>query len=133
MNKREDLIARLCDAKKDELSIGECWNLMDEAADMLEADAQAAPQEPVLYKYEHIYGYLSDQYSTTQWKPTWVDKWLETKLYAAPNPQRPRLTDEEIDAIPFNGYTNLRQRFESENECLRAFARAIEAKVRGEA
>lgn len=50
----------------------------------------------------------------------------------APQPQRPRLTDAEIDAIPFNGFTNLRQRFESENECLRSFARAIERKVRGE-
>jgi hypothetical protein len=39
-------------------------------------------------------------------------------LYAAP-PQRPRLTDEEIDALPWNGSP-------------RQFARAIERKVRGE-
>jgi len=46
---------------------------------------QAVPdQEPVMYKYEHLYGYLSDQYSEIQWIENWSENWIETKLYAAP-------------------------------------------------
>lgn len=42
---RADLIRRLETAKQDGLSIGECWNLMDLAAALLEADK--AGGEPV--------------------------------------------------------------------------------------
>lgn len=38
MTTREQLIEALHNAKKNSLSVGECWNLMDAAADMLEAD-----------------------------------------------------------------------------------------------
>jgi hypothetical protein len=35
-----NLIELLTDAKKNNIGIGECWNLMDEAADLLEAQAK---------------------------------------------------------------------------------------------
>ena len=118
---RKKLIERLRECRYELIP----YLLMRQAADMLEADAPAVPQEPVLYKYEHIYGYLPDQYSPTPWEPTWVEKWLETKLYAAPQPQ-PRLTDAEILTLWAQTYV---ERGTSGIE----FARVIEAKVRGEA
>ena len=142
---RKELIARLRKDALEHKEVAHCcdcppentqnWKHMQtclDAADMLEADVQpAVPQEPVAW-----YEYNAD-----------LDAWFlayghnpkaKTRPLifgdAAPQPksQRPRLTDEEIDSVPFNGFTDLRQRFESENECLRAFARAIERKVRGE-
>lgn len=132
---RKELIARLRKDALEHKEVAHCcdcppentqnWKHMQtclDAADMLEADVQpAVPQEPVGYVYwnkGHAEGALDNQLL----KPG-------TPLYTAP---QPRLTDEEIDSVPFNGFTDLRQRFESENECLRAFARAIEAKLRGE-
>jgi hypothetical protein len=39
MTTTTNLIELLTDAKKNNIGIGECWNLMDEAADLLEAQA----------------------------------------------------------------------------------------------
>ena len=61
------------------------WEAWKQSRKNLEAE-QAQAVEPAMYKYEHIYGYLSDQYSETQWNATWVENWLETKLYAHPAP-----------------------------------------------
>ena len=40
MTTTTNLIELLTDAKKNNIGIGECWNLMDEAADLLEAQAK---------------------------------------------------------------------------------------------
>jgi hypothetical protein len=48
-----------------------------------------------------------------------------TPLYASP-PKRKPLTVEQIDAIPFDGYSEAAARHRSEAECLRDFARSVE-------
>lgn len=145
---RKELIARLRKDALEHKEVAHCcdcppentqnWKHMQtclDAADMLEADVQpAVPQEPVAYC---VYFPTEQRQEFCQELDDLCDDLTNleheiTPLYAAPQPQRPRLTDEVIDSVPFNGFTDLRQRFESENECLRAFARAIERKVRGE-
>ena len=128
MNERKELIARLrLDYTASKLAL----SLMQQAADMLEADAQAVPQEPVAYL------------AWRDGKPCWEgddcvcedavypvdhdDDRTSMPVYLSPQPQRPRLTDEEIDemAVANTGY--------SREVHLHSFARAIEKKVRGEA
>ena len=108
-NDRTALIERLRDATEGPRM------LMNEAATMLEADA--VPQEPVAI-LNHAHGLHAIRSVKLDGLPDG-----EYKLYAAP--QRPRLTDAEIDALAewhaldFMTYM--------------PFARAIEKKVRGEA
>lgn len=152
---RKELIARLRKDALEHKEVAHCcdcppentqnWKHMQtclDAADMLEADVQpAVPQEPVAKRsdrttQEFMFGMRVLNWNRAQQDPP-IDigreLWTADEIMklATPQPQ-PRLTDEEIDSVPFNGFTDLRQRFESENECLRAFARAIEKKVRGE-
>lgn len=73
MTNREQLIKALHNAKQNNLSIGECWNLMDAAADMLEADGVpvAEPTPPFGSKrkaamavytppFKYLHGYIYD-------------------------------------------------------------------------
>lgn len=127
MKERKELIEQLrLDYTASKLAL----SLMQQAADMLEADAQAVPQEPVAYL------------AWRDGKPCWEgddcvcqdavypvdhdDDRTSMPVYLSPQPQRPRLTDEEIDemAVVNTGY--------SREVHLHSFARAIEKKVRGE-
>lgn len=98
MNERKELIARLrLDYTASKLAL----SLMQQAADMLEADAQAVPQEPVAYL------------AWRDGKPCWEgedcvcqdavypvdhdDDRTSMPVYLAP--QSPRLTDAEIETI----------------------------------
>ena len=128
MNERKELIARLrLDYTASKLAL----SLMQQAADMLEADAQAVPQEPVAYL------------AWRDGKPCWEgddcvcqdavypvdhdDDRTSMPVYLSPQPQQPRLTDEEIEdfADASTGYSRMVD--------IKYFARAIEKKVRGEA
>lgn len=124
MTERKELIERLRDATEGPRM------LMGEAADMLEADAQAVPQEPVAYL------------AWRDGKPCWEgddcvcadavypvdhdDDRTSMPVYLASSQQRPRLTDAEILALWAQTYV---ERGTSGIE----FARSIERKVRGEA
>ncbi len=101
--------------------------------DTLEADAPAVPQEPVAYL------------AWRDGKPCWEgddcvcadavypvdhdDDRTSMPVYLAPQPQRPRLTDEEILEV----LTNIDPFTARLPPGLERFARAIEKKVRGEA
>lgn len=92
-----------------------------EAADMLEADGKAVPQEPVAFIcHGHLYKWPSEDAFCGNPED-------HIPLYAAPQPQ-PRLTDAEIKAIEHE--TDMKS---SIGDWSNYFARAIEAKVRGEA
>ena len=124
MNERKELIERLRDATEGPRM------LMQQAADMLEADAQAVPQEPVAYL------------AWRDGKPCWEgddcvcqdavypvdhdDDRTSMPVYLSPQPQRPLLTDAEILTLWAQTYV---ERGTSGIE----FARSIERKVRGEA
>lgn len=51
---------------------------------------------------------------------------LDEAISHASPPKREPLTDAQIDAIGFNGYTPATNRDRSEAECLRSFARSVE-------
>lgn len=60
----KDLINRLTNAKRDNLSIGDCWNLMDEAADALErlTSGDVELPEPAMKELNPYLGGGSDPY-----------------------------------------------------------------------
>lgn len=133
---RAALIARLRDY--DGRHDHDCVN---EAADMLEADAQpAAQQEPVAWKTDTSSGKLRftigvqtftiDYDADGEEELQWMEKQLITALsrMAAPQPQRPRLSDRELAEIWDSALDQLDRR-----DQLRFIARAIEKKVRCEA
>ena len=113
---RKELIERLRDYAYE----GDPLHLMEQAADMLEADAPAVPQEPVAI-LNHAHGVHAIRSVNIAGLPDG-----EYKLFAAPQ-QQPRLTDEEIEdfADASTGYSRMVD--------IKYFARAIEKKVRGEA
>lgn len=88
-------------------------------ADALRAALAEPVQEPVQEPVHQFRLMYSSDWHDGHPNPAYGYGPYQTRtLYAAP-PQRPRLTDEEIDALPWNGSP-------------RQFARAIERKVRGE-
>lgn len=101
----------------------------------------AVPQEPVAWKTDTSSGELrftiGVQTFTIDYDEGYTEeelKWMEKQLIialsrlTAPQPQRPRLTDEEIKAIEHE--TDMKS---SLGDWGNYFARAIEKKVRGEA
>lgn len=102
---------------------------MSHAADMLEADAPAVPQEPVAWQYRGRPAVNREwgEWQTVGHKPKGPEctRFMMRPLFAAPPPQ-PRLTDAEILTLWAQTYV---ERGTSGIE----FARAIEKKVRGEA
>ena len=146
MNERKELIARLrLDYTASKLAL----SLMQQAADMLEADAQAVPQEPVAYLawrdgkpcwegddcvcQDAVYPVDHDDDRTSMpvylspqpQRPLLTEDEIFEPLYAAPQPQRPRLTDAEIMSMWYQTYVR-------QGTSGIEFARAIEKKVRGE-
>ncbi len=129
MTERKELIASLREVHRGHTDEGP--STFSEAADTLEADAPAVPQEPVAIircwtKNGEGHSELVD----------WCCPGIESlpdgehKLFAAPQ-QRPRLTDGEVYTAYIEA-TNQTLRPQDERLAL-AFARAIEKKVRGEA
>ena len=123
MTERKELIERLRWHAKS-MCNGDMYR---EAATMLEADAPAVPQEPVAWQYRGRPAVNREwgEWHTVGHKPKGPEctRFMMRPLFAAPQPQ-PRLTDAELDQLQF--------------ECglsatTRDIARAIEAKVRGEA
>jgi hypothetical protein len=128
MTERKELIASLREVHRGHTDEGP--STFSEAASMLEADAPAVPQEPVAYL------------AWRDGKPCWEgddcvcadavypvdhdDDRTSMPVYLAPQ-QRPRLTDAEIKAIEHE--TDMKSSIGDWSNC---FARAIEAKVRGE-
>jgi len=116
--------------------------------DTLEADAPAVPQEPVAWFAFadnngpvplELYGWdekackhaVLTNARSVGWKGTVEGYlmqmgWTLEPLYAAPQPQRPRLTDAEIMSMWYQTYVR-------QGTSGIEFARAIEKKVRGEA
>ena len=65
MTTTTNLIELLTDAKKNNIGIGECWNLMDEAADLLEAQAkQIANLESELTAATENWGHMQSAYAS---------------------------------------------------------------------
>ena len=87
--------------------------------DTLEADAPAVPQEPVAWIEHHKGG------DNLNWQQCEAS---DTPLFRAPQPQQPRLTDEEIDALWGDEPLSL-----SQQATRHVIARMVEKKVRGEA
>ena len=133
MNERKELIERLRDATEGPRM------LMQQAADMLEADAQAVPQEPVAYL------------AWRDGKPCWEgddcvcqdavypvdhdDDRTSMPVYLSPQPQRPLLTEDEIfEALDADTDDIATAKNDQESwGVILTMARAIEKKVRGEA
>jgi len=145
---RAALIARLRDYTYE----GDPRHLMEAAAAMLEADGKAQQQEPTGKQSLQV-----AKHRTTGWMapvgryavPVLFNPYTgeprdvrdvqsdpqgilivppgKVEMLAAPQPQRPRLTDEEIEdfADASTGYSRMVD--------IKYFARAIEKKVRGEA
>lgn len=140
---RKELIERLHNAKKDVLSLGECWNLMDDAADMLEADGKDRNSNPAPATSDEwlancpqsvrdLANRIKAQIAVQQEPKYWEYKGDlynrkvhkdSTPLYASQVTQRPRLTNEELDNLVFDCGISA---------TARDIARAIEAKVRGD-
>jgi hypothetical protein len=135
MNERKELIARLrLDYTASKLAL----SLMQQAADMLEADAQAVPQEPVAYL------------AWRDGKPCWEgddcvcqdavypvdhdDDRTSMPVYLSPQPQRPLLTEDEIfEALDADTDDIAAAKNDQESwGVILTMARAIEKKVRGE-
>ena len=135
MNDRKELIARLrLDYTASKLAL----SLMQQAADMLEADAQAVPQEPVAYL------------AWRDGKPCWEgddcvcqdavypvdhdDDRTSMPVYLSPQPQRPLLTEDEIfEALDADTDDIATAKNDQESwGVILTMARAIEKKVRGE-
>ena len=99
---------------------------------VLSALKTAVPQEPVAWQYRgrpavnHEWG----EWHTVGYKPKGPEctRFMMRPLFAAPQPQQPRLTDAEIKTIEHE--TDMKS---SIGDWSNYFARAIEAKVRGEA
>ena len=136
MNERKELIARLrLDYTASKLAL----SLMKQAADMLEADAQAVPQEPVAYL------------AWRDGKPCWEgddcvcqdavypvdhdDDRTSMPVYLSPQPQRPLLTEDEIfEALDADTDDIATAKNDQESwGVILTMARAIEKKVRGKA
>ena len=136
MNERKELIARLrLDYTASKLAL----SLMQQAADMLEADAQAVPQEPVAYL------------AWRDGKPCWEgddcvcedavypvdhdDDRTSMPVYLSPQPQRPLLTEDEIfEALDADTDDIATAKNDQESwGVILTMARAIEKKVRGKA
>ena len=129
---RAELIERLRDATEGPRM------LINEAADMLEADAQAVPQEPVAYL------------AWRDGKPCWEgddcvcqdavypvdhdDDRTSMPVYLSPQPQRPLLTEDEIfEALDADTDDIATAKNDQESwGVILTMARAIEKKVRGE-
>jgi hypothetical protein len=135
MNERKELIERLrLDYTASKLAL----SLMKQAADMLEADAQAVPQEPVAYL------------AWRDGKPCWEgddcvcqdavypvdhdDDRTSMPVYLSPQPQRPLLTEDEIfEALDADTDDIATAKNDQESwGVILTMARAIEKKVRGE-
>ena len=135
MNERKKLIERLrLDYTASKLAL----SLMQQAADMLEADAQAVPQEPVAYL------------AWRDGKPCWEgddcvcqdavypvdhdDDRTSMPVYLSPQPQRPLLTEDEIfEALDADTDDIATAKNDQESwGVILTMARAIEKKVRGE-
>ena len=135
MNERKELIARLgLDYTASKLAL----SLMQQAADMLGADAQAVPQEPVAYL------------AWRDGKPCWEgddcvcqdavypvdhdDDRTSMPVYLSPQPQRPLLTEDEIfEALDADTDDIATAKNDQESwGVILTMARAIEKKVRGE-
>ena len=131
---RAEMIARL--RNYNGLSDHDC---VCEAADMLEADAQAVPQEPVAYL------------AWRDGKPCWEgddcvcedavypvdhdDDRTSMPVYLSPQPQRPLLTEDEIfEALDADTDDIATAKNDQESwGVILTMARAIEKKVRGKA
>jgi hypothetical protein len=127
MTERKELIERLRElAEGKVLNVNYCV-AVSHAADMLEADAPAVPQEPVAI----IRCWTTPNGEGQSQLFEWCDPGIEAiadgeyKLYAAPQPQ-PRLTDAEIDDLA------VANTLYSREVHIHSFARAIEAKIRSE-
>lgn len=135
MKERKELIERLrLDYTASKLAL----SLMQQAADMLEADAQAVPQEPVAYL------------AWRDGKPCWEgddcvcedavypvdhdDDRTSMPVYLSPQPQRPLLTEDEIfEALDADTDDIATAKNDQESwGVILTMARAIEKKVRGE-
>ncbi len=135
MNERKELIERLrLDYTASKLAL----SLMQQAADMLEADAQAVPQEPVAYL------------AWRDGKPCWEgddcvcqdavypvdhdDDRTSMPVYLSPQPQRPLLTEDEIfEALDADTDDIATAKNDQESwGVILTMARAIEKKVRVE-
>jgi hypothetical protein len=133
---REALIEKLrLDYTASPMALG----FMKQAADMLEADAQAVPQEPVAYL------------AWRDGKPCWEgddcvcqdavypvdhdDDRTSMPVYLSPQPQRPLLTEDEIfEALDADTDDIATAKNDQESwGVILTMARAIEKKVRGEA
>ena len=136
MNERKELIEQLrLDYTASKLAL----SLMKQAADMLEADAQAVPQEPVAYL------------AWRDGKPCWEgddcvcqdavypvdhdDDRTSMPVYLSPQPQRPLLTEDEIfEALDADTDDIATAKNDQESwGVILTMARAIEKKVRGKA
>lgn len=127
MTERKELIERLRELAEDKvLSVNYCV-AVSHAADMLEADAPAVPQEPVAIIRCWTTPNGEGQSQLFEWCDPGIEALAdgEYKLYAAPQPQ-PRLTDAEIDDLAVANTLYSRQ------VNIHSFARAIEAKIRSE-
>ena len=127
MTERKELIERLRELAEDKvLSVNYCV-AVSHAADMLEADAPAVPQEPVAIIRCWTTPNGEGQSQLFEWCDPGIEALAdgEYKLYAAPQPQ-PRLTDAEIDDLAVANTLYSRQVH------IHSFARAIEAKIRSE-
>ena len=135
MKERKELIEQLrLDYTASKLAL----SLMQQAADMLEADAQAVPQEPVAYL------------AWRDGKPCWEgddcvcqdavypvdhdDDRTSMPVYLSPQPQRPLLTEDEIfEALDADTDDIATAKNDQESwGVILTMARAIEKKVRGE-
>jgi len=132
---RKKLIERL---RLDYTASTMALTLMKQAADMLEADAQAVPQEPVAYL------------AWRDGKPCWEgddcvcqdavypvdhdDDRTSMPVYLSPQPQRPLLTEDEIfEALDADTDDIATAKNDQESwGVILTMARAIEKKVRGE-
>jgi hypothetical protein len=127
MTERKELIERLRELAEDKvLSVNYCV-AVSHAADMLEADAPAVPQEPVAIIRCWTTPNGEGQSQLFEWCDPGIEALAdgEYKLYAAPQPQ-PRLTDAEIDDLA------VANTLYSREVHIHSFARAIEAKIRSE-
>ena len=91
-------------------ALEQAWSALD--------DLKAQPQpEPVVWvKYRKEGGFWSECNRE--------DRSEVPVFFSPPAPTTP-LTDEDIDAIPFDGFTDIDSHNYSEAECLRRFARAV--------
>ena len=99
---------------------------------VLSALKTAVPQEPVAWQYRGRPAVNREwgEWHTVGYKPKGPEctRFMMRPLFAEPQPQQPRLTDAEIKAIEHE--TDMKS---SIGDWSNYFARAIEAKVRGEA